>query len=615
MRKIIVKVLLLMLPLAILLSMNFAVQSSYAFRCHYHSIKAPFLKEGLVLPPSPDLGTAPRHPAAPALTVGFQRSFFAIDFVSKQQYAINATLRASGTHCYIFVEDSEWQTHITTPIVQSIQRTFDSATPADPQRGIYDILTEDFGPSPDVDENDKVIILLLNILDKSTSYTTSGYFMPIDQHRGRLHHPTFGPLHSNEADIIYINSRNHHPNNDVSDISNLHSVIAHELQHLIHWHHSPNEEIWIDEGCADYAAFQCGFNLYQHVNAFQNAPNTSLIDWTQQTETNLLAHYGAAFLFMLYFHDHYGGTETVAALVKNPLDGIPGITQTLKMQGTNKSFSDIFSDWKVANYLTTWQTLGTVEDPYRYNSVVLSIQPQFEHVRYPANSKNRTLANFSAHAIECKAATVGQSGLTLGLSTQRQLNTSLAIIDVKVTYLHTSGEIVVAKVPFRTFDGTATLDVPTFGTDIQRLMVIPSLQVENASFAQQTIAYDYSILEGNLGTYTTHVLPNPIHPNYWEIIVQLEMPLANEPVAVHAFTVTLTYQNRKLLDAKPMIYVQNDNPNMLRAAQRYIIYRYAFNLEPDITTEKVKWTIKRGANDIFGRVIDEGILNEPITEY
>ena len=583
MRKIIVKILLL--------TLTFTVQSSDAFRCG-----TPFLKEGLVLQPSPDLGTAPKHPAAPTLTIGLQRPFFAIDFARKQQYSINTTLRASGTHCYIFVEDSEWQTHITTQTVQSVQRAFDSLTPAAP-RGIYDILTADFGPPPDVDENGKVIILLLNIIDINTSHATAGYFMPIDQHRGRLHHPVLGTLHSNEADIIYINSRNHHPNAGA-----IQSVIAHELQHLIHWHYSPNEEIWIDEGCADYAAFQCGYNLYQHVNAFQKAPNTSLTDWTQQTETDLLAHYGAAFLFMLYLHDHYGGTETIAALVRNPLDGIPGITQTLKAQGINNTFSNIFSDWKVANYLTPWLTLGTVEPPFRYNSIVLLIQPQFEHVSYPANGKNRRLANFSAHAIECKVETVGQAGLTLGLSTQRQLNMSLAIIDVKATYLHKSGKIVVGKVPFKTVDGTASLHVPTFGTDIQRLMVIPSLQVENSSFAQQTIAYDYTVFEGNLGTYTTHVLPNPIHPNYWEIIAQSDMSLANEPAAVHAFTVTLTYQNRKLLNAKPMVYLDYNN-NIPALREKTALYRCAFHLKPDIATEKVEWTIKRGET-----VIDEGIL-------
>ncbi len=565
---------------ALLLPFIFSVQSVDAFRCG-----TPFLKEGLVFEPSPDMGTAPRHPAAPALTVGFQRPFFAIDFARKQQYSVNTTLRASGQHCYIFVEDSEWQKHVTAQTIQSTQRAFDTAAPADPNRGIYDILTEEFGLPPDVDGNQKVIILFLNILDINTSHATAGYFMPIDQKRGRLHHPVLGPLHSNEADIIYINSRNDLPNSRINQ-----SVIAHELQHLIHWQYSPTEETWIDEGCADYAAFLCGYNLNQHVDAFRRAPNTSLTDWTQMSQTNLLAHYGAAFLFMLYFNDNYGGRETIAALIRNPLDGIPGITQTLKGQGINNSFSNIFSDWKVANYLTTWQTLGTVEKPFRYDSRVLVMQPQFEHDSYPAFGKNRTLANFSAHAIECKVADAGQAGLTLGLSTQRN-----AIIDVKAAYLHNSGEIVVGKVPFKTVNGSASLDVPDFGSDIQRLMLIPSFQVENPSFSQQSITYDYSIFEGNLGTYTTHILPNPIHPNYWEIIT-----IPNERTVVHSFTVKLTYQNRTILDGKPMVYLGNTKTSL---------YRYVFHIKPEIETEKVRWTIMRGDT-----IIDEGMLNEPITD-
>ena len=139
-------------------------------------------------------------------------------------------MRASGTHCYIFVEDSEWQKKITAQTVQTVQKAFDTATPADPRRGIYDILTADFGPLPDVDSNQKVILLFLNIRDIGTRSTTAGYFMPIDQQRGTLHHPTLGPLHSNEADILYINS-----NNDPVNTNAIQAVIAHELQHLIHW--------------------------------------------------------------------------------------------------------------------------------------------------------------------------------------------------------------------------------------------------------------------------------------------------------------------------------------------------------------------------------------------
>ncbi len=558
------------------LTLTFSAQYGETFQCG-----TPYLKDGMVYRLSPDVATAPAHPAAPAHPIGFQRTFFAIDFARKQQYIINATLRASGPHCYIFVEDSEWQENVTAQTVHAIQTAFDSATPADPRRGIYDILTEDLGPPPDIDGNEKVILLFLKIRDIGARHATAGYFMPIDQHRGMLHHPTLGPLHSNEADILYINSKNQSANSDA-----IQSVIAHEFQHLIHWRHSPNEETWIDEGCADYAAFQCGYNLYQHLNAFQKAPNISLTDWSQMSQTNLLAHYGAAFLFMLYLHDHYGGGQTVAALVKNRLDGISGITQTLKARGTHRPFSDIFADWKVANYLTTWKTFGTVEKTFRYNSLALAVQPLFTHESYPALGKNRTLANFAAHAIECKVATAGQAGLTLSLSAQRNMP-----VNIKVAYLHKTGEIEVESLPFKTIDGTASLDIPTFGTDVQRLMLIPSLQIENQSFSQQSITYDYSAFEGSLGTYTTHVLPNPIHPNYWEIVA-----VPSEVTSVHSFTVTLTYQNRNLLDAKPMVYVKNEGN---------ALYRYVFHLDPEVETTEVEWSIMRGDT-----IIDEGVLNE-----
>ena len=568
----------------LLLTLTFSVQSGEAFRCGTPHLKMDMVPE-LLTDHAEDrtriLPTAPAHPAAPALNIGFQRTFFAVDFAKKQQYTINATLRASGTHCYIFVEDTEWQENVTALTVQTIQRAFDTATPADPRRGIYDILTESLGPPPDIDRNQKVILLFLNIRDVGTRHVTAGYFMPIDQHRGMLHHPTLGPLHSNEADILYIHSKNNPANAGA-----MQSVIAHEFQHLIHWKHSPNEETWIDEGCADYAAFQCGYNLYQHVNAFQQTPHISLTDWSQMSQTNLLAHYGASFLFMLYLHDHYGGTQTVAALVRNPIDGFLGITSTLQARGVPHTFSDIFEDWKVANYLTTWRALGIIDKRFRYHTLKPVIQPLFTHDTYPILGTNKKLANFTAHGIECKVATTEQAGLTFSFSTQR--NTSA---DIKVAYLQNTGEIVVESLPIRTVDGTASLDIPTFGTTIQRLMFMPSLQVENQSFSQQSITYNYNAFEGSLGTYNTHILPNPIHPNYWEVIA-----VPSEAQGVHSLTLTLTSQNRKLLDAKPMVYVENKGN---------ALYRCAFHLKPEIETAAVEWVIMRGDT-----IIDEGVLKD-----
>ncbi|MDE0634518.1 MAG: hypothetical protein OXI43_01510 [Candidatus Poribacteria bacterium] len=558
----------------------FFAQSGEAFRCGTPHLKMDMPPELLT-----NVATAPAHPAAPALSIGFQRTFFAIDFARKQQYTINATLRASGSHCYIFVEDSEWQENVTARTVQTIQTAFETATPADPRRGIYDILTESLGPPPDIDRNQKVILLLLNIRDINTHHTTAGYFLPIDQNRGMLHHPTLGPLHSNEADILYIHSKSNPANSN-----ELQAVIAHEFQHLIHWKHSPNEETWIDEGCADYAAFQCGYDLYQHLNAFQKTPNISLTDWSQMSQTNLLAHYGASFLFMLYLHDHYGGIQTIAALVKNPLDGILGITRTLQTRGTSRTFSDIFADWKVTNYLTTWRVLGTLEKPFGYHTLAPVIQPLFTHDTYPVLGKNKKLANFAAHAIEYKVATADQAGLNFSFSTQRNAN-----VNIKVAYLFNTGEILVETLPFKTTDGTASLDIPTFGNDVQRVMLMPSLQVENQRFSQQSITYNYNAFEGNLGTYATYILPNPIHPNYWEIIA-----VPSEAKGVHSLTLTLTYQNSKILDAKPMLYVENKGNTL---------YRCAFHLKSEIETATVEWSIRRGDT-----IIDEGVLNEPITD-
>ena len=559
-----------------LLTLTLFTQSGEAFRCG-----TPHLKMEMVHQLSPEVASAPAHPAAPALPIGFQRPFFAIDFARNQQYTINATLRASGSHCYIFVEDAEWRENVTALTVQTIQRAFDTATPADPRRGIYDILTDDLGSPPDVDGNQKVILLFLDIREIGTRNTTAGYFMPIDQQRGILHHPTLGPLRSNEADILYLNSNNLPANSWV-----IQAVIAHELQHLIHWRHSPNEEIWIDEGCADYAAFQCGYDLNQHIAAFQKTPNISLTDWSQMSQTHLLAHYGAAFLFMQYLHDHYGGTQTVAAIVKNRLDGIMGITHTLAVRGMPKKFSDIFSDWKVANYLSTWRELGNVEKPYRYNTFVPVIKPLFAHDTYPVSGKNRSLANFASHAIEYNVATAGQAGLTLSFSTQRNTN-----VDIKVAYMYNTGEILVESLPLKTTDGTTSLDIPIFGTAVQRLMFMPSLQVENKSFSQQSINYNYGAFEGSLGTFTTHILPNPVHLNYWEIIA-----VPSEATVAHALTITLTYQKRTLVDAKPMVYIQNND----QAA-----YRYAFHLKPEIVATEVEWGIIRGDT-----IIDEGTLKD-----
>ncbi|MDE0684855.1 MAG: hypothetical protein OXI63_18195, partial [Candidatus Poribacteria bacterium] len=104
--------------------------------------------------------TAPALPAAPALPIGTQRTFFVPDFRSMQQYTVSAVLQGIGNFCYIFVEEAEWNTRVTVATVASIVHAFEVATPANPEQGIYPTLTRFFGLPPDIDENGRVILLL-----------------------------------------------------------------------------------------------------------------------------------------------------------------------------------------------------------------------------------------------------------------------------------------------------------------------------------------------------------------------------------------------------------------------------------------------------------------------
>ena len=200
----------------------------------------------------------PSNPTAPALAlpIGTERTFFVPDFRSMQQYTVSAVLRGIGNFCYIFVEEAEWNTRVTAETVASMVHAFDAATPANPTQGIYRTLTGFFGPPPDIDENGRIILLLLNIRDANhTDQYTAGFFNPADQNRGVLRTPGFRrfPIRSNEADLLYIDTQPLNPNSEVA-----HNVIAHEFLHLIHWRHDPHEATWVDEGCAGYASFLCG---------------------------------------------------------------------------------------------------------------------------------------------------------------------------------------------------------------------------------------------------------------------------------------------------------------------------------------------------------------------
>ncbi len=284
--------------------------------------------------------------------IGEQRKFFAVDFTRVgASYQTTATCRAIGKFCYIFVEDSQWQRGIVSNTnVARLKRAFDDSTPADDTKGIYEIITSSLGPAPDeIDMDPRIYILLLDIPDDRTGGNyIAGYFEPINQKRGVVRDPNTGmQFISNEVELIYIDTDPLDTNGVLAQ-----EILAHELQHLIHWRNDPNESLWINEGCSEYAAlFLCGYSKVirsLHIEAFERNPQTSLIYWSLEA-SNYMANYGAVYLLMIYLHEHFGGVHTISSLIREPADGINGINAVLMSKGYDQGFEGVFSDWKVAN--------------------------------------------------------------------------------------------------------------------------------------------------------------------------------------------------------------------------------------------------------------------------
>ena len=269
-------------------------------------------------------------------------SAFSFKLIGGGHYQTTTTCRFVGENCYVFVEDEVWGTsHVSQPAIDDLAAAFDDASNADPARGIYDITTALFGPTPDIDGDPRVLIVLLDILDSSfTGSFFSGYFDVENQ----------APPASRE--IVYIDVD---PLDIQSDLAR--ATLAHEFQHMLHWNADPDEDKWLDEGCSEYAELACGYkDTTQAVaNAFLDVPNTGLTVWD-----DLPFDFDQSFLYMTYFAQRFGD-EAVRALVGESGNGEESIDTVLTRLNRPDRFKDIYAEWSIALYLDGQDETGLTQ--------------------------------------------------------------------------------------------------------------------------------------------------------------------------------------------------------------------------------------------------------------
>lgn len=254
-----------------------------------------------------------------------------------EYFRISAELRLVSPHAYWYVQAGR---RVDERDLQRAADVFESR--------LYPLAHQYFGAerSPGIDGDPHVVIL------HATLPGVAGYFSAWDTYP-RIVHP-----YSNEREIIYLNLDAVRPGTGAYA-----ATLAHELQHLIHYSNNPIQETWIDEGSGELAAAVVAGAGARSLAAFAGQPDVQLTAWSDQPGL-ASAHYQAAYLFLRYVVDQFGGPDSIPALLAGPARGRETFDRFLAARGDSRSFEQVYADWVVANLLDD-PTLGDGRFGYR----------------------------------------------------------------------------------------------------------------------------------------------------------------------------------------------------------------------------------------------------------
>jgi hypothetical protein len=399
------------------------------------------------------------HPTPP---LGTSVGFWSWDFAYGSFHALTATLKASGEYVDIYIEN---QYPVAQSVISEMARLADATVLRERQA---------FGmePSPGVDGNRHVTILLLNIRDgqfyAAGGPLVGGYFWYLNQYtQANLDswYPGAG-YKSNEREMIFVDCLATMPGTRES-----YQVLAHEFQHMIHWNLDFDEDGWLNEGMSNLAASLSGFGLPTgHAQAFLNAPNKTLTSST----ANPLADYGGYGLFGLYLWEKYGGDAFTKDLVSTAANGAASIDAVLARRQQRDRFAQVVAHWAVANFLddpNLFAYQGIDITPNAGDGVRTLRRPPVAaaHTTYPSGVVTTTVAAWAAEYITL--GNLGQGDLvitmTAGMSTIITINVITSTSSSFATGTNTLREVTLQP------RQTTTLRLAGAGAAFTSVLLIP----------------------------------------------------------------------------------------------------------------------------------------------
>ena len=256
------------------------------------------------------------------LEVGRRDTFYVLDQTDNTYKARPSTLRLVSATAYWYVQDGE---NVRDEDLATAAKAFDEQTVPTVHRVFGSEWT------PGIDGDPRVTIFL------GVAPGVGAYFSSWDEYPRSVYR------YSNEREMIHVNVGSVRPGSAGFD-----GTIAHELQHMVHWHMNSQDDTWIDEGMAELASSLASPGRAPGTSSFQRSPDVQLTAWSQGAQTSL--HYQASYLFSHYFAQRFG-EDAVAGLLREPGRPPDTITAFLSRNGLGVTFEDVFEDWIVANLL------------------------------------------------------------------------------------------------------------------------------------------------------------------------------------------------------------------------------------------------------------------------
>ena len=334
----------------------------------------------------PEVSFVPKSVRAPEYGVGDRTPFWASNVDSNSHFQVEAELIYMNDVLYVWAERGHELD------VDKMAASADRFA----QR-IYPQVRAFFGtePNPGIDGDPRLHILHATNLGRGIA----GYFS------GANAFSSLANPYSNQKEMFLIS---------LDWLDNIHdyevyeTVLAHEFQHMVHWHNDRNEETWVNEGLSELAQEIAGYPPdLAFVRVFVEDPDSQLNTWSIDPHDNA-KHYGSAYLFMAYFLQRFG-EEMTRAVVADAANGSLGFDNALREAGLDLTFEDVFADWVIANYVGDFDALAR-QGVYGYRETD-ALEPALADSvsRLPQETRTGSVRNFGVDYISL----TGRGGATI----------------------------------------------------------------------------------------------------------------------------------------------------------------------------------------------------------